>query len=330
MLILTVVSFVALSPMATLPLQYKVVRMQPANGRLGTARDVNARGYIVGDFVDYKGSRNSFVYKSGTFHTISSIPGAYAMLARSINTSGDVVGTAEFLKLPSLAFLWKKGKTRPLGRSQSTGTNANGINDSGAVVGDTGGAKPENSHAILWTSGETQLLPALGQHSRAVAINALSQIVGWDGTRAIIWKDGVQHQLPGFGAGHNDQAMDINDSGWIVGTAWIDANHSHAFLLRDGSMTDLGSLPGFRNSVANGINNSGDTVGTSFGNYGPDKERAFLWKAGQIYNLNALMTNPKGWTLEGANAINDRGVIVGRGIYKGEVTAFMLTPVRLK
>jgi probable HAF family extracellular repeat protein len=47
-----------------------------------------------------------------------------------------------------------------------------------------------------------------------------------------------------------------------VGSAYIDANYWHAFLYKDGVMTDLGVLTGHVWSKAEAINDSGVIVGT--------------------------------------------------------------------
>jgi hypothetical protein len=44
-------------------------------------------------------------------------------------------------------------------------------------------------------------------------------------------------------------------------------------------------------------------------------------------NLNDLLINDSGWTLNEATAINDKGQIVGNGVHNGNKCAFLLTPV---
>jgi hypothetical protein len=52
---------------------------------------------------------------------------------------------------------------------------------------------------------------------------------------------------------------------------------------------------------------------------------ATLWKNGQPINLNALVPAGSGWDLRSAEGINDRGDIVGFGVFGGQSRAFMLT-----
>jgi probable HAF family extracellular repeat protein len=43
-------------------------------------------------------------------------------------------------------------------------------------------------------------------------------------------------------------------------------------------------------------------------------------------DLNSLIPAGSGWVLTGANAINNRGQIVGSGVLNGQTQAFLLTP----
>src|SRR6266571_6354380 len=119
--------------------------------------------------------------------------------ALGINKSGQVVGSTDTLNGPH-AFLWSSGSgmqdlgTLP-GDNQS---QANGINDSGQVVGYSLYFIPlSNSifHAFLWSSGSGMRdLGALSgaDSSRASGINNSGQVVGESfassgGLRAFLW-----------------------------------------------------------------------------------------------------------------------------------------------
>jgi probable HAF family extracellular repeat protein len=94
-------------------------------------------------------------------------------------------------------------------------------------------------------------------------------------------------------------------------------------------------------SDASGINNSAhDVVGTAeLDENAPDyfaaESHAVIWPSGgPAADLNLLLdpslvvseSCPSCWELIGANAINDRGQIVGTGSYQGHFHAFLLTP----
>ena len=67
------------------------------------------------------------------------------------------------------------------------------------------------------------------------------------------------------------------------------------------------------------------------GGYGPDSDhyRAFVWSAaGGFRDLDSLVAADSGWTFESATAVNDRGEIVGEGVFHREETGFLLVPRR--
>ena len=74
----------------------------------------------------------------------------------------------------------------------------------------------------------------------------------------------------------------INNAGQIVGVSKTAAGLNHAFLYANGTMSDLGTLPGGGNSTAYAINNAGQIVGTS---ETATTTRAFIYSGGQLKDL---------------------------------------------
>ena len=68
--------------------------------------------------------------------------------------------------------------------------------------------------------------------------------------------------LPRLG-GSESYANGINDQGQVAGWSGTAGGYYHAFLWQNGTMTDLGTLPGGWSSSACGINNLGQVVGES-------------------------------------------------------------------
>lgn len=97
-------------------------------------------------------------------------------------------------------------------------------------------------------------------------------------------------------------------------------------------MVDIGTLPGYQNSVATAINNSSLVVGYAWlpATEGEPFRRAFLYDArdGVLTDLNDLLPEGSAWSLVDALDINDAGQIVGRGLIRGEMHGFLLTPVQ--
>jgi probable HAF family extracellular repeat protein len=122
--------------------------------------------------------------------------------------------------------------------------------------------------------------------------------------------------LPG---GKESLASAVNLTSHIVGWSTTKSGATHAFLYRDGKMTDLGTLGGI-NSTAYGINDADVVVGSSLLTNG--KTHAFRWTNGTLEDLSA--NPPPGVEIDFgvARAINNNGWIAGNGdlgavIWKG-------------
>jgi probable HAF family extracellular repeat protein len=90
-------------------------------------------------------------------------------------------------------------------------------------------------------------------------------------------------------------------------------------------MRDLGTT--MVNSYARSINESGVVVG-EMTDASQLNDRAFVYTAGQLHDLNDLAALPAGWTLREAEEVNDLGQIVGWATNaQGRHSAFLLTPV---
>ncbi len=123
----------------------------------------------------------------------------------------------------------------------------------------------------------------------------------------------------------------VNDIGQVVGclSSQMPASLGYsAFLYSNGSMHDLGKLPGGRVSYASGINDAGQVVGYSeTADSGTD--HAIVYSNGVMEDLNSVLSPTSGWVLTDAVAINDNGQIIGDGSLNGVEEGFLLTPTPL-
>lgn len=220
----------------------------------------------------------------------------------------------------------------------------------------------EKHHAILYSgSRKVDFAMPLGWKSATVrGINTSGQLIvmcyrhaaGNRPSRAAFVYDSHTHKFsllplpPGFqGAGF---AMGINDHGQIVGSLWQAGILTQAVLWNTGQPVRLTGLPGMDDSSADGINNSGEMVGSAWSglnaaaqyvNDHPQrwrllvplfqkqwKNRAVVFQDNKAQDLNSLIPEDAGWTLEEASGINDRGQIVGYGLHNGQERAFLMTP----
>jgi probable HAF family extracellular repeat protein len=100
-------------------------------------------------------------------------------------------------------------------------------------------------------------------------------------------------------------AYGINASGEVTGQAQTATGEKHAFLYKDGVMTDLGTLPQETQSVGASINASGEIVGYARDYNVGNQWQAFISDGSTITKLTAAA--PQSW----AYAINNAGVIAG-------------------
>ncbi len=188
-----------------------------------------------------------------------------------------------------------------IGTLGGPGSYAAAVSDGGFVVG-CSDVMPSGVHAFIWRGGTIRDLgtgggPATG-NSCALAVNGTGTVAGRSSTgELVIWSGS---SVVGLGV-HGDIGG-MNDAGVVVGS-YLDGATRHAFLFRDATLTDLGTLGtgGATQpySAAAAINARDEVVGTSNG-------RAFLYAGGTMRDLGTL-----GGKSGAAKGINDRGQVVG-------------------
>ncbi|MDQ6675805.1 MAG: hypothetical protein M3Z09_00750 [Acidobacteriota bacterium] len=94
-------------------------------------------------------------------------------------------------------------------------------------------------------------------------------------------------------------------------------------------MTDLDPSGSYGSSDGLAINNSGQVVGNFYSPSISFQSQAFVYRSGQILDLNNIIDPTLGLNLTNATAVNDRGQIVANA-YSNDVTtsrAYLLTPI---
>jgi len=194
----------------------------------------------------------------------------------------------------------------------ATSATANGINNSGQIVGAYGNGAGQ--YGFLYSGGNyTTITVPAATYTTANGINATGQIVGiyYDSSGAshgFLYSGGNYTTLDDPLATGRTYANGINKSGQIVGQYGDSGGGIHGFLYSGGNYTTLDhplatSNPGI--TVAQGINDAGQIVGYFID--GSSTLHGFLYSGGNYTTLD----DPLGTKGNIANGINATGQIVG-------------------
>jgi probable HAF family extracellular repeat protein len=178
--------------------------------------------------------------------------------------------------------------------------------------------------------------------------DALDPLTGSPVPLAVVWKDGKIVNLGTLG-GNQSAASAVNDRGDVVGAAlnltpdpfpsrpfmfdyyfnfffFGNATESHAFLWRNGTMQDLGTLGG-PDSAAFLVNQRGQVAGASDVDFsvnpvtGGPTVHPFLWEHGKMIDLVAgAPAGMFGGTFGIAAWLNERGQVLGTMNLTGDTT----------
>ena len=280
------------------------------------AVSVNNNGEVVGG-VDLPGGTHAFIWsKSEGMTDLGLLPRQTYAFATAINDAGQVAGYSG-----RNSFRWSRsGGMVALADSPTLTMVANSINNNGDIVGVLYGNG--TSRPFRWTaaSGLQELRTASGEQAEANDINDSGQIVGsifdpnddYNSIRGVLWNNAGAilditkcDNVNSCSAG----ALSINQKGQVVG--FFD-NKSYLWSQQSGTVF-LPLLNGSALVSARGINASGQVTGSAYFSFGTgmtytDTYRAFVWsESAGMRDIG----DPTGRLQTVANAINDKGQIVG-------------------
>lgn len=293
-----------------------------AGGRLG----LNQAGEVVGT----NSSTQAFLYsqQNGMQILLNGTSSAVAL-----NDNGQVAlifgGHAQI-------YTRSTGQLTDLGTLGSPYSTPTAINGVGSVVGQSADSTGQ-FYPFLYSSlnggpmynmgsfgGPTPQCSANGINTGGVAVGVCVAPNGHP--RAFYFSKGLKDFDPN-NLNYDSVAYAMNDAGAAVGATnkvpcgplqlqFCAGSYKYPVLFQNGTMKNLGTLaPG--DAFALGINNLGDIVGWSYSS--ASMLHAFIYTKNTLYDLNnASLWNQagvvqSGWVLTEADAINDRGQIVGLG-----------------
>jgi probable HAF family extracellular repeat protein len=259
--------------------------------------------------------------------------GGSRAVAADINERGQITGFAETPDGMLQSFVCENGNLRSLGAVGERGSIASAINDAGLVAGSA--FYEDNTRAYLFRGPDNieDLGTLGGNFSSAADVNNAGYVVGSatainDGPpMAFLYEASSMIPLGTLGGSWSGAAA-INDASTIVGSSATALGEQHAALFIPGlSVVDLGAAG--QVSSAFDINESGSIVG--YIEIEPGISRAALFSLTHApVLLQQFIAPDSSWTyLLEATGINDRGQIVGTGVFGNEpgLRAFLMTPV---
>ena len=297
---------------------------------------INEANEIIGYTYGNSGGTRAAIWRQGTLIQLGTLPQGSNCQGSGLNNRGDAVGSCQNQTMDWRPVLWRGGQVIelwPFTNQRQEGAVA--INDVGEVAGQCWPLVPGRPHACLWRAGTLTDLGALpgGLGSWATHINAVGHVAGrsdcgaagcW-GEHAFLWVNGTLTDLGALPFGDWESvASALNDHDQVVGSSAAQGSTARGFLWDKGVLRDLGTLGGPR-SVGIDINNAGMIAG--WAEIAPDVAHATVYVGAAWHDLNALIGPSSGWELVAAEAINDRGAMVGYGRLGGNMHTFLLQPV---
>jgi probable HAF family extracellular repeat protein len=258
---------------------YRYVRIDFPQSIQTEAYGINARGAIVGMYIDVKGEPHGFLLENGKYTRID-VPGAlFTLNARAINARGDILGNYHDRDDVQHGYLLRNGKFTRITHPGAIATNSNGINNAGDVTGQWWNVNDRSRgyirrngkfQNVMGPEGTGNVLVRMAQDNGQVLVGHYwSEVDG--GVRGFIRHASGKYEV----IERPDLAVQcvglrwINQRGDIVGAfARIrspDQCHppfeeEHAFLLRNGKYTII-DFPGAPSTQPFAINDDGVIAG---------------------------------------------------------------------
>jgi probable HAF family extracellular repeat protein len=346
--------------------RYSVTDLGTLGGTYGIAGGLSNTGWVEGwSLMPGDTTRHPFLWRNGEMIDLGTLGGPTADAGYRPNDWGNVGGASSTgaqdpyaenfcgwgTDQICLPILWlndrKKMTLLPtLGGNNGWAAGVNDLNELAGVAENTteeptcaGTSQVWQFKPVIWSQNRIHELPTHPGDPVGMAwgINYWGQAAGYSGNcttvlHALLWQDGRAIDLGNLGGTMNNEGVDINDLGQVVGNSDLAGDTTmHGFLWQSGKgMIDLGTLPGDVGSDGDGINNLGQVVGGSWDADGNDS--AYIWQNGVMTDLNTLIpADSPLYLIEATGTINDEGQIAGIAlqISTGEVHGFLAIPTRM-
>ncbi len=304
---------------------------------------VSTNGIAVGRSVRNGGAQAFSWTQGGGIVGLPNLSARPFCVSNSANNSGIVAGTCATTLFGSsrLPVIWQNGVVSqlPLPAGQTLG-DANDINASGVAVGSVDGGSLQRG--VVYSGGNATVITQTTANGSffvtAFGINDSGRVVGQgiDPTNAarnvgIVYDIGSSSafEVGALSGANGALAFGVSNNGYVVGSSMLNQGSGLPFIWSQvGGMVAIPLPSGTTQGSARAVNSSGWAVGTASSAFAIP----FLYDGISTYRLADLIPAGTGWDLSmntssSALGISENNVIVGTGVYNGQVHAYAMVPL---
>lgn len=303
---------------------------------------VSTGGVAVGRSVRTGGAQAFSWTQGGGIVGLPNLSGRPFCVSNSANNSGLVAGTCATTLFGSsrLPVIWQNGTVSqlPLPNGETLG-DANDVNASGVAVGSVNGGSLQRG--VIYSGGGATVITQTTSNGSffvtAFGVNDSGRVVGQgiDPTNAarnvgIVFDigSGSAFEVGALSGFNGALAFAVSNSGYVVGSSMLNQGSGLPFIWSQATgMVAIPLASGTTQGSARGVNSAGWVVGNDSSAF----SIPFLYDGTTTYRLADLIPPGTGWDLSmntssSALGISDNNIIVGTGVYNGQVHAYAMVP----
>jgi hypothetical protein len=304
---------------------------------------VSTGGVAVGRSVRSGGAQAFTWTQGGGIVGLPNIAGRAFCVSNASNNTGIVAGTcaASLFGTSRLPVVWQNGAVSqlPLPTGETLG-DANDVNASGVAVGSINAGSLQRGVVYSGVNATviTQTTANGSFFVTAFGVNDSGRVIGQgiDPTNAarnvgIVYDIGSNSafEVGALSGANGALAFGVSNTGYVVGSSMMNQGSGLPFIWsQSGGMVAIPLASGTTQGSARAVNSAGWAVGTDSSAFAIP----FVYDGTATYRLADLIPAGTGWDLStntssSALGISDNNIIVGTGVFNGQVHAYAMVPV---
>lgn len=344
-IIVLTLSQIAVSQSVIVPPQYQIfdIGVVQMGDSASQGFGASTNGIAVGRSVRTGGAQAFSWTSSGGIVGLTNLAARPFCVSNAANNTGVVVGTCATTLFGSsrLPVIWQGGAVSqlPLPAGETLG-DANDVNSAGIAVGSVNGGSLQR--AVVYNGANATVITQTTSigcfFTTAFGINDSGRVIGTgiDPNNAarnvgMVFDigAGAATEVGALPGANGALAFGIGNGGHVVGSSMMNQGSGLPFIwTQAGGMTAIPLPTDTTQGSARAVNTNGWAVGTASSAFAIP----FLYDGTATYRLADLIPAGTGWDLSmntssSALGISDNNVIVGTGVFNGQVRAYAMIPV---